>query len=495
VSGLAVPVAAAGAVDAAPGAARAAAPESPVTPAAPPSAAAHDPDVLGFLERDDRLAFERGRLRFRLALLIAPALLLISYGALALSTVVLTCAVILLSTAAIAALLQRAPETLLRHQLWVRLVDVLSIFIVLTSARQLADASAAAEYFDATYLLTVISATATHGRRGTYTAGGAATLAVAAERVLEALRTGIPIAPVTLFSAGFYGVLFVISGLMVSHLMRTSGAVVARRDRAWEEQLWERNVALEESSARLAESNKELEAFAYSVSHDLRAPLRSIDGFSRIVQDRYAALLDATGQDYLRRVRAASQRMGQLIDDLLALSRVSRAELRRERLDVTALAEAVVIELCERQPERDVRIAIQPGMEAAGDPSLIRVALENLIGNAWKFSGKRERAEIEVGTLGPMVGRGALGAPERRTAGRLGGLTVFFVRDNGAGFEMAYADKLFGAFQRLHGAADFEGTGVGLATVQRIVRRHNGWVWAEAEPDQGATFYFALPSA
>ncbi|HEU5315479.1 MAG TPA: ATP-binding protein, partial [Chloroflexota bacterium] len=350
-------------------------------------------------------------------------------------------------------------------------------------------------YFDATYLLSVISATATHGRRGTYVASGVATLAVAAERVIEAQRTGIPITPATLFSAGFYGVLFFISGSMVSHLMRTSGAVVARRERAWQEQLWERNLALEDSTTRLAESNKELEAFAYSVSHDLRAPLRSIDGFSRIVLDRYAAQLDAVGQDYLRRVRAASQRMGQLIDDLLALSRVSRAELRRERLDLTALAQAVAAELRERQPERHVDLLVRSGLEAIGDPSLVRAVLENLIGNAWKFTGKRERARIEVGTLGSLVGRGTLGAPERRTPTRLDGLTAFFVRDNGAGFDMAYADKLFGAFQRLHATADFEGTGVGLATVQRIVRRHGGWVWAESEVDQGATFYFALPTA
>ena len=453
------------------------------------------PVLVDLLERDDRLAFERGRLRFRLALLAGPLLLLLSYGPVALETAALTCAVILLSTAAIVVLLQRYPQTLLRHQLWLRVVDVASIFAVLASARLLTGPNAAsAEFFDVIYVLTVISATGTHGLRGTAVASAAATIAVAAERWLDAQRTGIPLTPAVLFSVLFYGVLFAICGSMVGHLMRTSGAVVARRDRAWEAQLQERNAALETAALQLTQSNKELEAFAYSVSHDLRAPLRSIDGFSRIVQDRYADQIDDVGRDYLRRVRAASQRMGQLIDDLLALSRLARTELRREPLDLTALAHAVADELRARHPERDVTLHVHDGMHAVGDPSLVRAVLENVLGNAWKFTATRDQARIEVGTLGPMVGRTALGAPERRAQPRLDGQTVFYVQDNGAGFDMAYADKLFGPFQRLHTASEFEGTGIGLATVQRIIRRHRGWVWAKGELDRGATFYFTLPT-
>jgi signal transduction histidine kinase len=453
--------------------------------------------VLDLLEREDRLAFERGRLRFRLALLAAPALFLISYGPRAATAVALTCAVVLLSTAAIYTLLRRYPETLIRHQLWLRLVDVLSIFTVLTSARELADVSAGTEFYDAAYLLSVISATATHALRGTYVVTGAATAAIAAERFLETQRTGEPFSSAHLFTVGVYAVLFVICGAMVHHLMRTSGAVVARRDRAWEQQLEQRNAALERAASALRTSNSELEAFAYSVSHDLRAPLRSIDGFSRIVLDRHAAQLSEQAQDYLRRVRSASQRMGQLIDELLTLSRVSRAELRSERLDLSEMAATFIADLRDRQPKRRVEVVIQDGLIARGDTTLVRTVLENLIGNAWKFSGQRDVARIEIGALDPQDsqdGRRAVGAPERRAASRLEGQTVFYVKDNGAGFDMAFADKLFGAFQRLHSAAEFEGNGIGLATVLRVIRRHGGWVWATSEPDQGAAFYFTLPS-
>ena len=478
--------------------------------------------MLDLLDREDRLAFERGRLRFRLALLVAPALLLLSYGPRATSAVVLTAGVILLSTAAIFTLLRRYPDALLRYQLWLRLVDVLSIFSVLTSARELTGVSAGAEFYDVAYMLTVISATATHARRGIYVITGAATLAVAAERWLNSVRigqSGEPLTTATLFTVAVYGVLFAICGSMVRHLMRTSGAVVARRDRAWEEQLQERNAALERAAAQLRESNTELEAFAYSVSHDLRAPLRSIDGFSRIVLDRHAAQLSQQAQDYLGRVRAASQRMGQLIDELLALSRVARVELRTERLDLSAIAGAIAADLQERQPERDVHITIQQGLEARGDATLVRAVLENLIGNAWKFTSHRDGARIEVGALDQQpstnnehlrsksagvrgklgqgaagaLGRAAIGAPERRAANRLEGQTVFYVQDNGVGFDMAFADKLFGAFQRLHTESEFEGSGIGLATVLRVIRRHGGWVWAKAELEQGATFYFTLP--
>jgi signal transduction histidine kinase len=229
-----------------------------------------------------------------------------------------------------------------------------------------------------------------------------------------------------------------------------------------------------ERTADLAAVNKELEAFAYSVSHDLRTPLRSIDGFSQALLEDYEDELDTTGQDYLRRVRAASQRMGQLIDDLLSLSRLTRQEIGRERVDLSALAKTIAVNLQERQPERQVEFVIERGIVAIGDKHLLRIVLENLMGNAWKFTSKHPRARIEFGVT------------------KCDGQTAYFVRDDGAGFDMAYVHKLFGAFQRLHGIADFEGSGIGLATVQRIVHRHGGRIWAEGAVEQGARFCFTL---
>jgi light-regulated signal transduction histidine kinase (bacteriophytochrome) len=227
-------------------------------------------------------------------------------------------------------------------------------------------------------------------------------------------------------------------------------------------------------TAELEAANKELEAFSYSVSHDLRAPLRAIDGFSQALLEDYGGRLDATGQDYLRRVRSATQRMGVLIDDLLNLSRVARAEMRREPVDMSQMAKTIAADLRSAQPERQVDIAISPRLQAEGDSRLMRVVLENLIGNAWKFTSKRESAQIEFG------------------ATQSNGTKAFFVRDNGAGFDQAHADRLFGAFQRLHGMNEFPGTGIGLATVQRIIHRHGGRVWAEGEVNKGATIYFTL---
>lgn len=234
----------------------------------------------------------------------------------------------------------------------------------------------------------------------------------------------------------------------------------------------ERRVA--DRTAQLSAANRELESFAYSVSHDLRAPLRSIDGFSRILMEEYGQTLNPMASNYLVRVRNASQRMGQLIDDLLSLSRVTRSELKRVRTDLTAIAQAIVQELRGDSPERNVNVSVHPGMSCLADPSLIRIALYNLIGNAWKFTSKRADASIEFGAL-----------TQRNK-------TVYYIRDNGAGFDMEHAGKLFGAFQRLHSPRDFEGTGVGLATVSRIIDRHGGTVWAESMVDQGATFYFTL---
>ena len=229
-----------------------------------------------------------------------------------------------------------------------------------------------------------------------------------------------------------------------------------------------------ERTLNLTNLNQELEAFSYSVAHDLRAPLRSIDGFSQALLEDYANKLDPEGRKYLQNVRESAQEMAQLIDDLLMLSRVTRSEFHRAKVNLTALARSVLARLQRNEPERKVELIISDGLVAEADARLLGVLLENLLGNAWKFTGKRPMARIEVSA--------------REEDGRL----VYFVRDNGAGFNMKYAEKLFGVFQRLHSDTEFEGTGIGLATVQRIVRRHGGRVWAEGAVGQGATVYFTL---
>jgi len=235
------------------------------------------------------------------------------------------------------------------------------------------------------------------------------------------------------------------------------------------------NQGLQRAIIELQTVNKELEAFSYSVSHDLRAPLRSIDGFSQALLEDYHDHLDVTGQDYLRRIRAATQQMGQLIDDLLNLSRLMRTEMLLQPVDLSLLASEICTELQQSQPERQVEFVLQAGLLAQGDLRLLRVMLVNLLNNAWKFTSKHTQARIE------------LGATVQEN-----GIRVYFVRDDGAGFDMTYANKLFGPFQRLHSMKDFPGNGVGLATVQRIVYRHGGRVWAEGAVEQGATFYFTL---
>lgn len=240
----------------------------------------------------------------------------------------------------------------------------------------------------------------------------------------------------------------------------------------------ERKLAERELTRRaeeLARINAELEQFSYSVSHDLRTPLRGIDGFSQILLEDYAPKLDEEGKAYLRRVRAASQRMGELMDDLLNLTRLNRGSVRRETVDLSALAKAFVEELRQSQPERRVEFVIEEGLRAEGDRRLLRVALNNLLDNAWKFTEKHPRAKIEFGAKQHHDGE-----------------PVYFVRDDGAGFEMAYSEKLFRPFQRLHSTSDFEGRGIGLAAVQRIIHRHGGRVWAESAVEQGATFYLTL---
>lgn len=233
---------------------------------------------------------------------------------------------------------------------------------------------------------------------------------------------------------------------------------------------------VQERTAQLTVANQELETFSYSVSHDLRSPLRAIDGFSLALQEDSQDRLNDEEKGHLKRIRAATQRMAELIDDLLKLARVTRSEMIRKEVDLSALVEKVANELKSANPDRSVEWRIAPGLEASGDPELLRVAFENLLGNAWKFTGKRPQATIEFG----------------QTAAR--GKNAFFIRDNGAGFNMAYASKLFGAFQRLHDNKEYPGTGVGLATVQRIVHRHGGEIWADSEVDRGATFYFTLPN-
>ena len=229
-------------------------------------------------------------------------------------------------------------------------------------------------------------------------------------------------------------------------------------------------------TAELVAVTKELEAFAYSASHDLRAPLRAIDGFSLMVMEDAAAVLGPEDVRHLERVRAAAQRMGCLIDDLLGLSRVARRDLYRERIDVSALAREVADELLAEHEARVVEVVIAPDMAADADPRLLRVILHNLLDNAWKFTAKHEAARVEVGVSDAD------------------GERAFFVGDDGAGFDPHYAEHLFGAFQRMHTAEEFEGDGIGLAMVQRLVNRHGGTAWAESQVEQGATFFFTLPS-
>ena len=252
------------------------------------------------------------------------------------------------------------------------------------------------------------------------------------------------------------------------------------RRREAEEQVRHLNAQLEqriaERTAQLEFSNRELEAFAYSVAHDLRAPLRSISNFTLALTEDCSDKLDATGQDYVQRIRASAKRMSELIDGILSLSRVNRTEFEAVGVNLSALARSITEQLQRWQPQRTVRFLLQEGLVDRGDVQLLRLVLENLLGNAWKFTREKSAAEIEFGATPTEDGKGR----------------VYFVRDNGAGFDMEFRAKLFGVFQRLHTQQEFEGNGVGLATVQRIIRRHGGRVWGEGFVGQGATFYFTL---
>jgi light-regulated signal transduction histidine kinase (bacteriophytochrome) len=267
---------------------------------------------------------------------------------------------------------------------------------------------------------------------------------------------------------------------------------VAERKRALE-WLHESEENLKRHVSELAASNRELEAFSYSVSHDLRAPLRSLDGFSKALLEDYADKLDAEGRNYLERIIAAAQRMGQLIDDLLNLSRLTRVEMRRENVNLSGIAEKIAEGLKKANPERSARFIIAKGLSAYGDECLLQAVIENLLGNAWKFTEKTENACIEFGVMSQEIGEGAKKIPVPNSGHRTpNSQLVYYVRDNGAGFDKTYADKLFTPFQRLHNTKEFAGTGIGLATVKRIVNRHGGRVWIEGEPGKGAAVYFTL---
>lgn len=258
------------------------------------------------------------------------------------------------------------------------------------------------------------------------------------------------------------------------------------------------NTQLDRSTRELQAANHELEAFSYSVSHDLRAPLRAINGFSSAIAEDYADVLDEEGKDHLQSLCDASRQMGRLIDALLRLSRISRRELHCETVDLTRIAETIVDQLSQAHPEHIVEFVSRPGLAATADAKLLEIVLQNLLENAWKFTGKRTQATVEFGTVECPAPKSRTDTAHEDGVTRLGPrgsvkAVAYYIRDNGAGFDMAFADKLFGAFQRLHRSSEFEGIGIGLATVQRIIHRHGGLLWAEAKEGEGATFYFTLP--
>ncbi|HKR36212.1 MAG TPA: response regulator [Steroidobacteraceae bacterium] len=252
-------------------------------------------------------------------------------------------------------------------------------------------------------------------------------------------------------------------------LHKHAADVRLRENERWLEQ------TLQQRTAALEAANRELEAFNYSVAHDLRAPLRGIDSFSQLLIERYSQRLDSEGVGYLNRVRAAASRMSQLIDALLSLAQIGRGQLQPLDLDFSQLVQSVASEVAAANPDRSVPVVVAPGMRAYADPRLLRIVVANLLENAWKFTARRQRPAVEVG-------------PCQNTS-----LPTYYVRDNGAGFDPAYASKLFGAFQRLHAEREFPGTGIGLAIVQRVITRHGGTIWAQSQPGEGATFFFSLP--
>lgn len=252
-------------------------------------------------------------------------------------------------------------------------------------------------------------------------------------------------------------------------LLSVYEAAIQRND-----QLISTQAELEASNENLVAANQELEAFSFTVSHDLRSPLNIISGYTQILQSEYANELDAEAREFLDHILTASFSMARLIDDLLQFSRSGRSEIKTERVDVSAMAKSVLADIRQRDPSREINTFIQEGLEVQADPALMRVVLDNLLGNAWKYTGKKINPEISFGLLETATKK------------------FFYVRDNGAGFDMSKADKLFNPFQRFHSNQEFQGTGVGLATVRRIIERHGGRIWAESQPGQGATFYFVI---
>ncbi len=301
------------------------------------------------------------------------------------------------------------------------------------------------------------------------------------DRLLESLQSPLP--DIVLGAGTMLGALLLLT-LQLGQRTKEHAKALERSNRDLEAEIAERKKieaeraelldSLAAKTRQLEAANQELEAFSYSVSHDLRAPLRSMDGFSQALLEDYGDKFDDDGRDYLNRVRAGSKKMGQLIDDLLGLSRVTRRDLKQAPVDLSSVARSVADELKLADPGRDVDFRIAPDLRADGDRDLLRIALQNLLGNAWKFTAKKPRARIEFDVAEDN------------------GTRAFFVRDDGAGFDMAYADKLFQPFTRLHGEKDFNGTGIGLATVQRIIHRHGGDIWAEGAVGKGATVYFTL---
>lgn len=293
------------------------------------------------------------------------------------------------------------------------------------------------------------------------------------ETVALAIRCGLP-------GADAAPKLMVTACENPSHVEESLAAVLATFETAFRGymeangKLAAQNRALAAAKAVTEASNRELEAFSYSVAHDLRSPLRSVEGFCQILEEDYSSVLDAAGLDYLARVRRAAQHMGVLIDDLLRLARITQGDLSCTIVNLSPIAAQIRDALLDASPGRTAEFTIAPDIMAAGDPRLLRVVLENLLSNAWKFTATQPSPRVEFGSE------------------RANGQNVIFVRDNGVGFDMAYAGKLFGAFQRLHSARDFPGTGIGLATVQRIINKHGGRIWAELEPGKGAIFRFVL---
>lgn len=289
---------------------------------------------------------------------------------------------------------------------------------------------------------------------------------------LFAVLTAVTIATLSL--------IYLLVFLFIRHLdakqesVNQAKAALERLNTELDQRVIERTEQLETANMQLAESNQELEAFCYSVSHDLRAPLRHIHSFSTILSEECMEQLDDTAQNYLRRISASSNHMGELIDDLLKLARVSRSELNYEQVDLSGIARDTLAMLHEVNPARSVEVVINEGLTAMGDETLLQMAMQNLLDNAWKYTSKQQCARIEFGKT------------------TFNGNDVFFVSDNGVGFDMLYSDKLFSAFQRLHQIGDFEGTGVGLATVYRVMQRHGGAIWAEGKIGEGAIFYFTL---